>query len=118
METGIIYGILLILVLTIGFSIVGFLIFREVINWYWKINKRIRLQHTTNLLLEKILVQLGANGNDEVYVEEIATGKRKAVQMDRWIDYKMQNPNDTKYRIVKNPTDVYQKNNTNQYDRL
>ncbi len=39
-------------------SISLFLLLRELANWYWKINERIENQKETNLLLEKILMQL------------------------------------------------------------
>lgn len=34
--------------------VVLFFIFREVVNWFWKINEQIKLQKETNRLLRKI----------------------------------------------------------------
>lgn len=100
MENVILYVIVVLAVLVILFFLL-----REVANWYWKINERVSLQYKTNFLLEKISMQLGSSDLDEIIVEEIATGKRKKLQMDKWIEHKMKNPNETKYRTVKSATD-------------
>lgn len=47
-------GIATILVIVIIFLLI-FLILREVICWYWKINERITLQKETNQLLKKLI---------------------------------------------------------------
>lgn len=100
MENVILYAIVVLAVLVILFFLL-----REVANWYWKINERVSLQYKTNFLLEKISMQLGSSDLDEIIVEEIETGKRKKLKMDKWIEYKMKNPNETKYRTVKGDTD-------------
>ena len=43
-----------LLIFTIVLLIILFIIFRELNNWYWKINERVTLQRRTNLLLEEI----------------------------------------------------------------
>ena len=42
----------------IAIAIVLFIVFREVIMWYYKINERVKLQKDTNELLTKILERL------------------------------------------------------------
>ena len=100
-----------ILSVIIGLAIVVALFFalREVANWYWKINERVSLQYKTNFLLEKISMQLGSSDIDEIIVEEIETGKRKKLKMDKWIEHKMKNPNETKYRTVRSDIDSEKK---------
>ena len=41
--------------LIIAILIILFLLLREVVMWYWKINERIKLQKETNVLLSKLL---------------------------------------------------------------
>lgn len=41
--------------LVIAILILLFLLLREVVMWYWKINERIKLQKETNVLLAKLL---------------------------------------------------------------
>lgn len=41
--------------LVIAILIILFLLLREVVMWYWKINERIKLQKETNDLLAKLL---------------------------------------------------------------
>ena len=90
--------IILILVIVIFL----FYIFRELNNWYWKINERIAIQRKTNFLLEKLLIQLGASDPNGITVEEIATGKRKKVKIDEWIELLAKNPDGVKgFRTVK-----------------
>jgi len=43
---------------SILFIMLVFLIFRELVCWYWKINERVNLQKRTNLILRKILEEL------------------------------------------------------------
>jgi predicted Holliday junction resolvase-like endonuclease len=106
MENTILYMVVSLVVI-----VVLFFLFREVANWYWKINERIALQYKTNFLLERISMQLGSFDLDEIIVEEIATGKRKKLKMDKWIEHKMKNPDETKYRTVKSETDNIKKKN-------
>jgi len=84
--------------------IILFFIFRELTNWYWKINERISIQHKTNFLLEKILMQLGAADIDEITIEDIKTGQKKKVKMDTWVEFKTKNPDAKGYRTVKDDT--------------
>lgn len=92
------------LIVALAILIVLFFIFRELNNWYWKINERVSIAHKTNFLLEKISMQLGSTDLDEITIEEIATSKKKKVKMDTWIEYKMKNPKATGYRTVKDET--------------
>lgn len=48
----IVFGILCVVIIL-------FLIIRNIVLWYFKINDRVELQKKTNLLLELILKQLG-----------------------------------------------------------
>jgi len=48
-----------IVIIAIVVIIVLFLLFREINCWYWKINERIGLIKRTNILLERIYIQLG-----------------------------------------------------------
>lgn len=50
------YSSLDFILIAFGVSILGFFILRDVMLWYYKINKRIELQEETNRLL-KILVE-------------------------------------------------------------
>ncbi|MCZ2397631.1 MAG: hypothetical protein LC100_13935 [Chitinophagales bacterium] len=92
------------LVVVLAILIVLFFIFRELNNWYWKINERISIAHKTNFLLEKLSMQLGVSDLDEITIEEIATGKKKKVKMDTWIEFKIKSPKATGYRTVKDDT--------------
>ena len=56
METNFI-GIILIVLLCVAI----FLICREIVLWYFKINKLLQEQTKTNFVLSKILIQLGGN---------------------------------------------------------
>ncbi len=64
-DTGsIIVGLLIIIFI----QVIIFIIIRELIMWYWKINKRIQLQEKTISLLQQILDQnvinkVSSNGN-------------------------------------------------------
>lgn len=78
-----------------------FLLLRELNCWYWKINERNSAIYKTNFLLEKISMQLGASGIDEITVEEIETGRREKMGIDVWIKFKMNNPKVKGYRVVK-----------------
>lgn len=54
----IVFGILCVVIIL-------FLIIRNIVLWYFKINERVELQEKTNLLLELILKQLGGEeGSD------------------------------------------------------
>lgn len=97
------------LIVALVILIVLFFLFRELNNWYWKINERISIAHKTNFLLEKLSIQLGASDLDEITIEEIATGKKKKVKMDTWIEYKIKNPKATGFRTVKDDTTSEQK---------
>ena len=50
-----------ILLMVIIIQIVIFLLIREIVMWYWKVNKRIQLQEKTNLLLQQILDRININ---------------------------------------------------------
>jgi preprotein translocase subunit SecF len=89
------------IVVALAILVFLFFIFRELLNWYWKINERISIAHKTNFLLEKISMQLGASDLDEITIEEISTGEKKKVKMDKWIEFKIKNPKTTGYRTVK-----------------
>jgi preprotein translocase subunit SecF len=91
-------------IVALAILIILFLVFREIINWYWKINERISIAHKTNFLLEKISMQLGASDLDEITIEEITTGKKKKVKMDTWIEFKTKNPKASGYRTVNDDT--------------
>ncbi|MFP4471550.1 MAG: hypothetical protein ACLFPE_12755 [Bacteroidales bacterium] len=93
-------NVILVLVITLAVLIVIFLIFREIVCWYWKINERIKLQYKTNWLLEKISIQLGAANLDEITVEVKETGKIKKLTMDQWIQYNMKYPGQKKISII------------------
>lgn len=47
--------------LIIAIMILLFLLLREVVMWYWKINERIKLQKETNVLLAKLLSKNDVN---------------------------------------------------------
>ena len=93
-----------VLFVTLVIIIILFFVLRELFCWYWKINRRISLQYKTNFLLEKISMQLGATDIDEITIEEIETGKRKKVKMDKWIEHKIKNPSSIKYKTVRDET--------------
>lgn len=93
------------IVLILVVIIILFLVLREVNLWYWKIDEKINQTHRTNFLLEKISMQLGATTIDEITIEEIATGKRKRIKIDTWIEYKMKNPKAKGFRTVKDEVD-------------
>jgi hypothetical protein len=105
-------NIVLIVIISLAVSVFLFFILRELFNWYWKINERISLQHKTNFLLEKITLQLGATNLDEITVEEISTGKRKNMNMDKWIEFKLKNPKSSGFRTVKSDVNLEQNSNT------
>lgn len=89
-------------ILFLAFIAFLFYIFRELINWYWKINERISIQLKTNFLLEKLLMQLGASDLNGITIEEIAIGKRKKVKIDEWIELISKNPDYIKnFRVIK-----------------
>jgi predicted Holliday junction resolvase-like endonuclease len=92
------------LIVALAILVILFFVLRELFCWYWKINERVSLQHKTNFLLEKISMQLGATDLDEITIEEVGTGKRKKVKMDKWIEHKMKNPKSIKYKTVKDET--------------
>jgi hypothetical protein len=68
-------------IMLIAISIGVFLIFRGISLWYFKINERIIAQKTTNILLEKMLIQLGAKDIDRVLVKNVKTGNAKQVSI-------------------------------------
>lgn len=94
----------LVLIVALAILVILFFVLRELFCWYWKINERVSLQYKTNFLLEKISMQLGATDLDEITIEEVETGKRKKVKMDKWIEHKMKNPTSIKYKTVKDET--------------
>ncbi|MDR0604854.1 MAG: hypothetical protein LBG80_11180 [Bacteroidales bacterium] len=96
-----------IFLLGLGIVVVLFLILRKFNTWYWKIDEKISIAQKTNFLLEKILVQLGGTTptalatSDEVLVEEIATGKRERVKINKWLDFQRYNPKKAPlYKVV------------------
>ncbi|SRR5690554_3843077 len=107
----IIFGIIVVLVALTILAIL-FFVLRELNNWYWKINERISVAHKTNFLLEKISMQLGATDLDEITIEEISTGKKKKVKIDKWIEHKMKNPTETTYRTVRDNLNTDKNKNT------
>lgn len=98
METSDLAGVFII---TFLISFLLFLVLRQLNTWYWKINERVKLQWKTNILLEKILIQLDATNPDEVIVEEIKTGKKKSMKIDEFITLITDGSNATKYRSVR-----------------
>lgn len=97
------------LIVALAILILLFFVLRELNNWYWKINERVSLQYKTNFLLEKISMQMGATDIDEITIEDVETRKRKKIKMDKWIEYKMKNPNSAKFKTVKDETSPEQK---------
>lgn len=97
------------LIVALAILILLFFVLRELNNWYWKINERVSLQYKTNFLLEKISMQIGATDIDEITIEDVETRKRKKIKMDKWIEYKMKNPNSAKFKTVKDETSPEQK---------
>jgi hypothetical protein len=89
------------IIVALAILIILFFVFREINNWYWKINERVSLQFKTNFLLEKISMQLGETDLDEIIIEDTQSGKRKKIKMDDWIEYKMKNPKSKNYKTVK-----------------
>lgn len=89
------------LFISIAIIIVVFFILRGVNLWYWKINQRISAQNKTNYLLEMILIKLGSTNIDEIEIEEIATGKKKKVKVDDWVEFKTKNSNSNGFRVTK-----------------
>lgn len=47
------------LLIVLAIAVIVFLVIREIVCWYSKINERIELQQKTNILLENIFKQLG-----------------------------------------------------------
>ena len=94
MELEIFFGAL---IATVLFAI----LLREVFTWYWKINLSIRTQNKTNVLLERLLIQMGSV-DKEITIEEISTGKKKRVTVEAWVDELSKYPKLTGYRIIKN----------------
>ena len=90
------------LVVVLVFLIMLFFIFRELNNWYWKINERISMTHNTNFLLEMIAAQLGVSETDVITIEEIKTGKIKKVKMNEWIEFRLNNGDSSSFRTIKN----------------
>jgi hypothetical protein len=67
---------ILILTLIIGFVI--FLLLREVMTWYWKINEMIELQKENNRLL-KIIIEGIAEKEDDISLELIDDEKGNVI---------------------------------------
>lgn len=57
---------IVVIIVTLVSLIILFLIFREVICWYWKINERIKLQKKQNDLLANILQALQGDAPIEI----------------------------------------------------
>lgn len=83
-EPGDIFRVLLIITVL---EIVLFLIFREIVCWYFKINARLDQQRQTNVLLEKLYNEISTkNGNSHPILAAAAvnqTSKPGAVPADR-----------------------------------
>jgi len=58
------------LIISLIFIIVLWLLLRELVCWYYKINQQIDNQNKTNELLEKILKSLNQNTQTELYINE------------------------------------------------
>ena len=58
--------VIIVIIVTIVSLIILFLIFREIICWYWKINERIKLQKKQNALLANILRVLQGDAPIEI----------------------------------------------------
>jgi len=54
------------ILIILGVAILVFILIREIVMWYYKINERIKLMEETNILLRKILMKLP----DEPFKEE------------------------------------------------
>lgn len=93
---GITIGIIVAIAIAVGL----FFILRDVNLWYWKINERVILQQKTNLLLEKISIQIGTAQFNDVTVEVLETGEKKKIKMENWINHNLTNPNSKKYKII------------------
>lgn len=52
------------LLIVLAIAVIVFLVIREIVCWYSKINERIELQKKTNMLLENIFKQLGGTITD------------------------------------------------------
>lgn len=53
-----------ILLLLLAVVVVVFIVLREFVTWYWKINKRLELMEEQNQLLKNIFIQLGGSITD------------------------------------------------------
>ncbi len=54
--------IIIIVVLTV--LVLLFLVFREIVMWYWKVNRRVELMEQQNELLKKILSRIGGESTN------------------------------------------------------
>ena len=104
----VILGVLLIV-------FVFFLILRELNNWYWKINERVYLHNRTNVLLEKIFIQLGGTDSDVVKVKNTVDGIVKVVPISKWLLFKEQNPQKAKDYIILNNDDSTPSNENTEF---
>jgi predicted PurR-regulated permease PerM len=52
------------ILIVLAIAVIVFLVIREIVCWYSKINERVELQKRTNMLLENILKQLGGTAID------------------------------------------------------
>jgi hypothetical protein len=55
----------LLIVMIVGIVAIAFLLLREVLLWYWKINEIVQNQKKTNYLLAKILYEKGGELTDD-----------------------------------------------------
>ena len=53
------------IIIVVGVIVLLFFVFRELNNWYWKINERLTAHHKTNSLLEKISNQLASTDTEK-----------------------------------------------------
>lgn len=86
----------------LAFLVLFFLIFREFVLWYFRINDCIKNQLKTNHLLELIGSQLGGTDTGTLTILEESTGRISQVKVDAWIEFRRKNPNATGYRVLRN----------------
>lgn len=65
--------VIVTILVIVGIILLVFLILREVMCWYWKINERITLQQETNLLLKKLIDKEVIN----IHTGETISGEKK-----------------------------------------
>ena len=98
METGLSFILIILLI-----CLAVFMLLREVMLWYWRINKRIEifeknnvLIEQNNVLLEMILYELGSDGF--VIIENKNGTKQITVSAEDWLKIRLENKEG--FRIV------------------